>query len=131
HIESRPAHEGRFDFYVDCEGRRGEAPVEAVIAALEANTLKLLVLDERRVPWFPRHVAELDRIANNTLEAGSDLQSDHPGFCDAGYRARRAMIDGLARRYAHGDPIPLVEYTSQEVRTWGEVYRRLTDLHER
>lgn len=131
HIESRPARDGRFDFYVDCEGRRGEPAIENVIRALESDTLKLLVLDERRVPWFPRHIAELDRIADNTLEAGSDLQSDHPGFNDAAYRERRAMIDELARGYRHGQPIPLVEYTPQEVQTWGEVYRRLTELHQR
>ncbi len=95
------------------------------------STLKLLVLDDRRVPWFPRHVAELDRIANNTLEAGSDLESDHPGFNDPDYRARRAMIDEMARGYAHGSEIPVVEYTSEEVATWGEVYRRLGELHER
>jgi phenylalanine-4-hydroxylase len=131
HIESRPAHEGRFDFYVDCEGRRGDRAIDGVIDALEHHTLKLLVLDERQVPWFPRHVAELDRVANNTLEAGADLQSDHPGFNDPAYRTRRAMIDGLAREYRHGEAIPVVEYTQQEVRTWGEVYTRLTDLHER
>jgi phenylalanine-4-hydroxylase len=131
HIESRPAHEGRFDFYVDCEGRRGDASIEAVIAALEQSKYKLLVLDERRVPWFPRHVSELDRIANNTLEAGSDLQSDHPGFSDPEYRARRAMIDELARHHVYGEPIPVVEYTAEEIATWGEVYRRLAALRER
>jgi phenylalanine-4-hydroxylase len=131
HIESRPAHEGRFDFYVDCEGRRGDPAIDEVIAALERNTLKLLVLDERRVPWFPRHIRELDRIANNTLEAGSDLQSDHPGFNDPEYRARRALIDELARGYRHGQQIPVVEYTPQEVQTWNAVYRRLRDLHRR
>jgi phenylalanine-4-hydroxylase len=131
HIESRPAHEGRFDFYVDCEGRRGEPAIEGVITDLERHTLKLLVLDERKVPWFPRHVTELDRIANNTLDAGSDLQSDHPGFSDPAYRRRRAMIDEQARDFRHGEPIPLVEYTPEEVATWGEVYRRLEALHER
>ncbi len=131
HIESRPAHDGRFDFYVDCEGRRGQRAIDGVIAALERSTLKLLVLDDREVPWFPRHIGELDRIANHTLEAGSDLQSDHPGFNDAAYRARRAMIDALARRHRHGEPIPLVAYTAEEIATWGEVFRRLRALHER
>jgi phenylalanine-4-hydroxylase len=131
HIESRPAHQGRFDFYVDCEGRRGQAAVDAVIAELERSTLKLLVLDDKKVPWFPRHIAELDRIANHTLEAGSDLQADHPGFNDAAYRERRAMIDALARDYRFGEPIPRVEYTPREIATWGEVYRRLHELRER
>jgi phenylalanine-4-hydroxylase len=131
HIESRPARGGRFDFYVDCEGRRGDPAVEAVIADLQRDTLKLLVLDERQVPWFPRHIAELDRIAAHTLQAGTDLQSDHPGFHDAAYRERRAKIDGLARSHAHGREIPIVDYTPAEIATWGAVYRRLTDLHER
>ncbi len=131
HIESRPARDGRFDFYVDCEGRRGEPAVEAVIDALASITLKLLVLDERTVPWFPRQVAELDRIAGRTLDAGSALESDHPGFHDAGYRARRAHIDALARRYRHGDAIPEVVYSAEETATWGEVFRRLEALHER
>lgn len=131
HIESRPARDGRFDFYVDCEGRRGQRAVEGVIADLEQNTLKLLVLDERKVAWFPRHISELDRIANHTLDAGSDLQSDHPGFNDPAYRERRAMIDDLARHHRHDRPIPLVQYTADEVATWGQVFRRLEDLHRR
>jgi phenylalanine-4-hydroxylase len=41
------------------------------------------------------------------------------------------MIDDLARHHVHGEPIPIVAYTPEEVATWGEVYRRLTDLRER
>ena len=44
----------------------------------------VLVLDDRKVPWFPRHISELDRIANNVFEAGKDIEADHPGFCDTG-----------------------------------------------
>ena len=75
HIESRPARGGTFDFYVDCEGVRGDGKVEAVIRQLEAIAVKLLVLDHRQVPWFPRYVAELDLIANNTLDAAVALSS--------------------------------------------------------
>lgn len=131
HIESRPVREGRFDFYVDCEGRRGEAALEAVIEALSATTDKLLVLDERSVPWFPRHVRELDRLVEHTLDAGTDLEADHPGFSDPEYRERRAMIDALARHHRHGEPLPRVAYTAQETATWGEIYRRLDDAHRR
>ena len=52
-------------------------------------TDKLLILDEKRVHWFPRHISELDLIANRTLVAGVDLMSeDHPGFHDEEYRCR-------------------------------------------
>ena len=54
HIESRPARDGRFDFYVDCEGERGDPAIEGVIAALARGSEAMLVLDERTVPWFPR-----------------------------------------------------------------------------
>jgi phenylalanine-4-hydroxylase len=130
HIESRPAKGDTFDFYVDCEGSRDDPPVAAVIHGLKSLAVKLLVLDRQEVPWFPRHVSELDRVAEHTLDAGVELQSDHPGFNDPAYRARRALIDGLARAFRHGQPIPEVTYTEQETATWGEVYGCLRPLHE-
>lgn len=131
HIESRPARGARFDFYVDCEGARGEEAIEAVITELEDAAQKLLVLDDKRVPWFPRHISELDLVASHTLDAGSDLEADHPGFSDATYRERRAHIEQLALNYRYGDPIPIVEYTAEENAVWREVYGTLKSLHAR
>lgn len=128
HIESRPRRGGVFDFYVDCDGARGDPAVEAVVADLSGIASQVLVLDGREVPWFPRHVEELDRIAGNTLEAGVALASDHPGFQDPEYRRRRALVDGLARRHAHGRPYPAVGYTAAEHGVWREVYGHLAPL---
>ena len=128
HIESRPRRGSVFDFYVDCEGERGDAAVEAVIAELGDIAGQVLVLDGREVPWFPRHVAELDRVASNTLDAGDALCADHPGFQDAEYRRRRALVDVLARRHRHGRPYPRVEYTAAEHAVWRQVYRHLAPL---
>lgn len=130
-IESRPAKHQSFDFYVDCAGQREDPAIEAVIAGLNAMALKLLVLDHREVPWFPRQAEDLDVIANNTLDAGTDLQADHPGFSDPDYRQRRARIDQLARMHKHGEAIPLVAYSDSEHDTWRVVYERLRNLHER
>jgi len=130
HIESRPARGDTFDFYVDCEGARGTDGVEAVLAALDKAAVRVLVLDDKQVPWFPRHISELNRIATNVLDAGTDLKSDHPGFSDTAYRERRAHIDSLARSYRFGDGIPVIEYTDAETATWREIYTKLIPLHE-
>lgn len=131
HIESRPRHGRTFDFHLGCEGQRGDSAVARTIAELSRTTTRVTVLDDRDVPWFPRHVAELDLVASNTLDAGSALHTDHPGFSDAGYRRRRADIGRLAQAHRHGAPFPVIEYTATETETWGRVYRRLAPLRAR
>ena len=130
-IESRPARGRSFDFFVDCEGRRGDRAIDNAITALDSIAMRLLVLDHREVPWFPRQIDDLDLIANHTLDAGTDLQADHPGFHDAAYRQRRAAIDALARAHRQGEPIALVDYSAAEHETWNTVYGELTALHAR
>ena len=129
HIESRPRHGRTFDFYVDCEARRGEPAIEKALAELRAVAVDVAILHDRDVPWFPRHVAELDRIANDTLDAGTALDADHPGFHDAAYRARRAQIERLARDHRHGETLPEVVYSAMEHAVWRQVYERLVALH--
>lgn len=131
HIESRPRRGQTFDFYVDCDSESGERAMEAVIAELRQAAVGVVVLDHKDVPWFPRHAAELDRIANDTLDAGDALQADHPGFADPAYRARRAMVDALARGHRHGSEFPVVDYSPAENATWREVYERLDPLRHR
>jgi phenylalanine-4-hydroxylase len=94
-------------------------------------TDKLLVLDEKEVHWFPRHISELDMIANRTLDAGIDLQADHPGFKDAEYRKRRAKLAEKAMLYRMGEELPTTEYSDEEVETWGVVWDRMEGLLEK
>lgn len=75
------------------------------------------------VPWFPTKIAEIDRFSTKTLDAGAELESDHPGFSDAGaggerlsgpsllpelflcpaeYRSRRRRIVDAALSFKHG-----------------------------
>ena len=51
------------------------------------------------VPWFPRKIKELDRFANQILSYGNELDSDHPGFTDPKYRARRQIFADIAYHY--------------------------------
>ena len=125
HIESRPRRGRTFDFYVDCAGKRGDQAIERALAELRTIAEDVAVLHDKDVPWFPRHIAELDRIANNTLDAGMALDADHPGFHDAAYRARRAEIERLARRHRHGETLPEATYSAREHATWRQVHERL------
>lgn len=81
------------------------------------------------IPWFPKKIRDLDSFTSKVLEYGEELSADHPGFTDAVYRKRREGIVQIARTYKHGDKIPTVEYTKEEIETWGVVFRQLTKFY--
>ncbi|KAG7267310.1 hypothetical protein CRUP_030075 [Coryphaenoides rupestris] len=74
------------------------------------------------VPWFPRKIRELDQCNLCITKFDPDVDKEHPGFSDPEYRKRRAFICELAFSYKQGDPLPTVEYTTEEVSTWRQVY---------
>lgn len=57
------------------------------------------------------------------------LSPDHPGFCDAAYRARRNRIAELALRYRPGEEIPEAPYSSEEHTVWHAVWAALGPAH--
>ena len=58
-----------------------------------------------------------------------DLDPDHPGFRDPGYRARRNTIADIAMSYRPGQPIPPAPYTEQEHRVWQTIWKALGPAH--
>jgi len=76
-------------------------------------------------PWFPMSRSDLDYVSGGTLDAGAELEADHPGFHDHEYRERRRMIAERAAHYQHGHGLPHVDYTGAEDSTWREVYGKL------
>ncbi|KAK3703955.1 hypothetical protein QZH41_014175 [Actinostola sp. cb2023] len=132
HIESRPSKTSktRYDFFVDCQDLHGNKLTQ-FIDALKGKAASITVLSDEQgsVPWFPHIIADIDQFANRVLSYGADLDSDHPGFTDPVYRKRRKEFADIAFNYKHGQPIPRVTYTEDEIKTWDLVFTELTKLY--
>lgn len=57
------------------------------------------------------------------------LPEDHPGVNDTEYLRRRAAIAAVGETWERGQPIPEVEYSSEEDEVWATVSRELADRH--
>ena len=130
-IESRPSNskESSYDFYVDFEGMVEDPEVQQLLRELSLACKEVQISNPKEVPWFPRKISDLDALSTHTLDAGSDLESDHPGFHDREYRERRLGIVANAGKYSFGEKIPTVEYSESETQTWGAVYRKLKEFY--
>ncbi len=67
----------------------------------------------------------------NTLAYGGQLSSDHPGFTDDAYRARRGALSEVAQRYRRGCPIPEAPYATEDHELWATCSKELAERHER
>ncbi len=120
-IESRPVtgSDQTMTIQMSFAGSREDPIIQKLVTDMSKKCRSILVLDEKVVPWFPRHISDLDLIANRTLDAGGDLESDHPGFNDPTYRERRAKLAEVAQTYRWNEPIPYIDYEQYELDTWG------------
>lgn len=135
HIESRPSrlNKDEYQFFINLDYGSTLA-LEEIVRRLRKDigaTVHELSRDKKKdsVPWFPRTIQELDQFANQILSYGAELDSDHPGFTDPVYRARRKQFADIAFNYRHGKSIPRVSYTEEEKKTWGTVFKELKTLY--
>ncbi|CAH0547253.1 unnamed protein product [Brassicogethes aeneus] len=134
HIESRPSTKilSNYEFMVECapSGNIGGAIEDVKKISDYLNVISRDYKDNKdSVPWFPRRIRDLDRFANQILSYGAELDSDHPGFTDPEYRKRRKYFADIAYNYRHGEKLPHVDYTEEEIETWGKVFRQLSNLY--
>eukprot|EP00111_Clytia_hemisphaerica_P001475 TCONS_00004226-protein len=131
HIESRPSKSNKkdYEFYVDIDAETANSEsVKLVVEDLKSKAKSVVLHNEESVPWFPRKIADLDKFADRVLSYGSELDSEHPGFTDPVYRARRKEFADIAIKYRHGEPLPRVTYTEDEISVWNTVFSELTKL---
>lgn len=131
HIESRPSKVNKtdYDFFVDIDGESADSEsVKLVLEDLKSKAKSVVLHTEESVPWFPRKIADLDKFADRVLSYGSELDSEHPGFTDPVYRARRKEFADIAISYRHGEPLPRVTYTDDEISVWNIAFTELTKL---
>ncbi|TRY73897.1 hypothetical protein TCAL_01528 [Tigriopus californicus] len=81
-----------------------------------------------KFPWFPRHISELDQCNHLVTKFEPELDMDHPGWSDQEYRKRRMEIAQISFNYRHGDPIPRIRYTPDEIKTWKAVFTKVEEL---
>ncbi|VDO72439.1 unnamed protein product [Heligmosomoides polygyrus] len=135
HIESRKDKSGRgWDLLADCDATKDQLIAAASDLTQNFHDLTGIALYRKNgieeVPWFPRHISELDRCSHCITKYDPTTDPRHPGHGDEAYIARRKFLNDQAMEYRHGDPIPFVEYTKEEHETWRAVYEKLRSLHE-
>jgi len=75
-----------------------------------------------------RPIEGIDKVAIDGY--AGELSTDHPGFSDPEYRARRAEIARIAETYRRGEPIPHAPYSEREHDVWRVVTAELAVKHQ-
>nr|QBE90477.1 tyrosine hydroxylase [Zeugodacus tau] len=137
HVESRVSREQGVDHDVLIKVDMTRGNLLQLVRSLRqsGSFYSISLLAEHNIsvkaPWFPKHASELDNCNHLMTKYEPDLDMNHPGFADKVYRQRRKEIAEIAFAYKYGDPIPYIEYSDVEVKTWRSVLLTVVDLSKK
>jgi len=131
HIESRKSKDDRgcFEFYVIVDDK--ESTPKDISSLLEdlKKISKNVSLHHEEALWYPSKISDLDRLSTRVRSNATELSKDHPGYPDKLYRERRKELAALSMKYKHGESLPKVTYTKEEINTWDTVLSAVQKLH--
>uniref|UniRef100_A0A673K3H9 Biopterin-dependent aromatic amino acid hydroxylase family profile domain-containing protein n=1 Tax=Sinocyclocheilus rhinocerous TaxID=307959 RepID=A0A673K3H9_9TELE len=103
HLESRPSRKSKksggddLEFFMRCEVHCSDTDI--FINSLKRVADDVRIVQEEKIPWFPKKISDLDKCNHLITKYDPDLDQDHPGFSDPEYRKRRGIISELAFNY--------------------------------
>jgi phenylalanine-4-hydroxylase len=118
------------DFFIDVEKPIKDEDLVHAINDLKKYVENFELIENEEVPWFPKCLGDINLIGKQTMTAGVELESDHPGFNDPVYRQRRSEIAKTSENYIIGQPHPIIEYTEEEKKLWNKIWDLLAPLHK-
>jgi phenylalanine-4-hydroxylase len=116
------------DFNVE---RSNESLLSKVITELAEFSEVCFGNDATQVEWFPEHINDLNKVGKYLLEKPDENARSHPYFVDKEFHQRRMNILAAAKDWKIGEPIPRIEYTENDKKTWGYIYNHLKPLHNK
>ena len=98
-IESKPSTKStsKYDFIVDFEGTQDMEQAQNLIKDLRRTCVRVEMVDAKTVPWFPQSLSDLDYCVLGTLDAGAELESDHPGSTITSIGSVKEIATGYTR----------------------------------
>jgi len=128
-VESRYGQRAtEVNFFLDVDVPYNHQRVRRAMTSLNSLAISAEIVPATVVPWFPITAKEVDSVALLTLDGGTDLEADHPGFHDQDYKRRREAITEAAQTFQFGDDPMIVDYSPEEISCWATIWRKLKPL---
>ncbi|VDM92031.1 unnamed protein product [Litomosoides sigmodontis] len=123
----------KFEIFTDCECTKGAFLNAAKCLADRYHNLRLNIYNStdallEKIPWFPKHISDLDKCCHCVIKYEPTSDPRHPGYNDQAYIQRREQLNAIAKAYKYGEQLPDIEYRPAEHRTWEVVFNKLKSL---